>query len=124
MQTLLVTIDGPAARYDLQVPAEVPIRELIPMLLEVCRIPQAPRQRAGREQWQLTISGVASPLHMQKSLVELGILDGMVLSLRDHSLAVTTQTKQQSQSSFQPLNIQPAGNTVGIGVRWNLPPKQ
>jgi hypothetical protein len=117
MQTVLITLVGPARRIDLKLPAEVPVGDLLPKILELCgpRLPQvAPMQ------WLLVFpsKGVAVP--PIRSLQECGVVDGAVLFLQD-SASFATRQQQAAAQTFRPQVIQPSAQTGGIGVKWNIP---
>lgn len=72
-----LTVLAPRANVDVALPADVPVAELVPMVLELVGEP-APRQRP--ESWRL--SGAAGGvLPASASLAELGVLDGELLRI-------------------------------------------
>jgi type VII secretion integral membrane protein EccD len=74
-----VTVLSPRHRVDVALPVDVPVAELVPMVLELVGEPE--RARAGLPRpWRL--SGVAGgPLPAAATLDELGVLDGELLRL-------------------------------------------
>lgn len=76
-----VTVLAPRARVDVALPADLPLGELVPMVLELVGEPgpgHAPRP------WRLT--GVTGgPLHPAATLDELGVLDGELLRIGPHA---------------------------------------
>lgn len=115
MQTVLLTLIGPTRRIDLKLPAEVPIGELLPKILELCDLPLAEQA-----QWRLVISGNHSVLPPTHSLLACGVVDGAILTLQNYAAFAATQRQAQA-SSFRPQGLQPSADTGGIGVKWNMP---
>ena len=74
-----LTVLAPRHRVDVALPSDVPVAELLPMVLELVGEPE--RGRSTRPQpWRL--SGVAGgPLPAGATLAELGVLDGELLRL-------------------------------------------
>ncbi|HEY0813712.1 MAG TPA: type VII secretion integral membrane protein EccD [Pseudonocardia sp.] len=74
-----LTVLSPRHRVDVALPADVPVAELVPLVLELVGEPE--RGRAGLPRpWRL--SGVAGgPLPAAATLSELGVLDGELLRL-------------------------------------------
>jgi type VII secretion integral membrane protein EccD len=72
-----LTVLAPRARVDVALPADVPIAELVPMVLELVG---EPARGARPEPWRL--SGAAGgPLPAAATLGELGVLDGDLLRI-------------------------------------------
>ncbi|GCE05480.1 EsaB/YukD family protein [Dictyobacter aurantiacus] len=120
MQTLLVTIIGDGRRFDMQVPAEVPVGKFIPMLLEVCDFRRASIPQRGRPQWTLSVANSGMVLPALASLLDAGVVDGTVLILQDTSAAVRPRQTAAPQQTFRPVNIDPGDNPGNIGVKWNI----
>ncbi|MHA6785322.1 type VII secretion integral membrane protein EccD [Pseudonocardia saturnea] len=70
-----VTVLAPRTRVDVALPADVPLGELVPMVLELVGEP-GPRPVA----WRLT-GATGGPLHPAATLDELGVLDGELLRI-------------------------------------------
>jgi type VII secretion integral membrane protein EccD len=68
----------PAGRADVCLPADVPIAELVPMLMELLGIPAVPDDRP--LPWRLTGAG-GGPLPPDATLDDVGVLDGELLRL-------------------------------------------
>jgi uncharacterized ubiquitin-like protein YukD len=119
MQTLLVTIVGFESSFDLQIPAEVPIGKLIPMLLEICDFKHTLISQRGRAQWTLSIAHSNTTLPAIASLLDAGVVDGNILLLQDTSSLVRLRQTPEPQQTFRPVNIEPGEQTGNIGVRWN-----
>lgn len=116
MQTVLLTLIGASRRIDLQLPAEVPINDLLLKLLEICEPRQA---HFDLSRWRLVIPGQGVALPPARSLSECGVVDGARLLLLEYTAFAA---QQQAQAPvFRPRELAPGANTGGIGVRWNLP---
>jgi len=74
---VLVTVAGPTSRMDLSLPTDAPLGELVPALVERCEPGPKPWSR-----WALGPAGGA-PFAPQRTLAELGVVDGTELQLRD-----------------------------------------
>lgn len=118
MQTVLLTLVGPARSIDLRLPAEVPVQELFPKLLELCAPPHVIRD--GEAQWCLLIPSKGVALPPTHSLRACGVVDGAILLLQDRA-AFARQQQQAQNALFRPQALAPSANTGGIGVKWNLP---
>jgi uncharacterized ubiquitin-like protein YukD len=118
MQTVLLTLVGPTRRIDLKLPAEVPVEELLPKILELCGLPHLPETEYA--QWRLVIPGKSTVLPSTHSLQACGVVDGATLMLQNYTLYIAKQQQAQS-TSFRPQGLQPSANTGGIGVKWHLP---
>jgi WXG100 protein secretion system (Wss), protein YukD len=122
MRTVLVTVDSPVRSVDCELPGDVPIRELLPLLVDVCGMsemndagdPSAPS--APFRLWTLGLRA-SQPLAEIESLIACGIMDGMRLLLRDRE---SWDAESPSMTAgVQPEDIHPTAETGGIGVRWN-----
>lgn len=120
MQTLLVTIIGYERRFDMQVPAELPVGKFIPMLLEICDFKRASIPQRGRPQWTLSVADSSTALPAMASLLDAGVVDGTILILQDASSPVRPRQTSAPQQTFRPVNIDPGENTGNIGVKWNI----
>lgn len=113
--TVLVTVRGPQGARDLELPGDVPVRDLLPLVLAVC----APLGGAGTTPtgWALGRPGNA-PLPAGQSLVESEIMDGAVLLFREEASwgrahpAITPATPGVEPSPDE-------DGLGGIGIRWN-----
>lgn len=120
MQTLLVTIVGFENSFDLQVPAEVPVGKLIPMVLKICNFKHTLISQRGRAQWTLSIADSNTTLPAIASLLDAGVVDGNILLLQDTSSPVQQRQTPEPQQTFRPVNIEPREHSGNIGVRWNI----
>ncbi len=118
MQTVLLTLVGPTRRIDLKLPAEVPIGDLLPKMLELCGPPRVPPEV--HAQWRLVFAAKNVALPLTHSLLACGIVDGMTLLLQGYA-SFAEQQRQAQNSAFRPQAIPPGTNTGGIGVKWNMP---
>jgi MinD-like ATPase involved in chromosome partitioning or flagellar assembly len=102
-RTTLVTIVGPGGRRDLSLPADAPIRELLPPLIDL-----AGESGNGRADTSLawTLSPAAGePMSLDTSLSEQRILDGTVLYLapaRPDGTAPAPESIPPSADDFTP----------------------
>lgn len=117
MPMLLITVTGPLQSVDLQVPAELPISDLLPTLLEICCAPT--EAVAANAAWQVVYGNKLLP--PDRGLSELAVPDGAILRLQNQAspLVRALPTEQQRPQQFIPRNISPSRNTGGIGVRWS-----
>jgi hypothetical protein len=81
VHTLLVTVDYLDESLDLGLPAEAPISEFLPTLIEVFGIVQ-PEVSSPAEEWELTRYG-GEELPAAHTLQNSGVIDGMRLALRN-----------------------------------------
>jgi MinD-like ATPase involved in chromosome partitioning or flagellar assembly len=80
--SVLVTVQGPEQRVELQLAADRPVMELLPLLVGVCA---GSRQEAEEAQWELApLGGLA--FDGGRTLLEVGVVDGALLHLRDSAL--------------------------------------
>lgn len=117
MRSVLVTVDAPHESLDLELPAEVPLRELLPILLELCRLPVTPPGPSGAAAssvWALGVAGLG-PLPSSRSLAESEIVDGARLLLQD---SLTWRQPRPSDTSAGVRTGAPRRSASGIGVRW------
>lgn len=115
MNTVLITIIGPERSIDLEAPADTPISELLPTLLEICG-PQ-PFRSALPDHFLWNAWGLRSVegqiiLQPNVSLAQAGILDGAILELQD----LEALRNAKPRNAFVPVN-RPATHG-GFGVSW------
>jgi len=83
---LLITVLGPFKTVDLELPGDVPVRELIPILLEICDTPANNPQGTLQANASLQVVGKRAPLSLDRTLAEGDVCDGTVLMLQtEHS---------------------------------------
>jgi hypothetical protein len=117
LPTVLVTVRGPDATIDLDMPGDIPVADLFPLLIEVSASRLAGYISGGPEQWGLGPID-STPLPPTQTLIDAGIVDGSVLLFQDagawtqHLYAVPS-----AAASNQP--VAQVDDTGGIGIRWN-----
>lgn len=89
--TILVTIIGPHRTLDLEAPGAIPIRELIPELLEICEPQFSQISLPHPVPWGLGLVGNKDSLDDRRSLIDSGIMDGAVLELLNRQAWVNRQ---------------------------------
>jgi len=77
----LVTVLTPTRRIDLALPADLPVAELAPMLVEQVATPRSGVARIGPARPWLLSDAVGAPFPTELSLRELRVFDGAVLRL-------------------------------------------
>lgn len=82
MSNVLVTVVGPDQRRDLSVPADAPIAEFLPALLDLVGPPRTGGQVADPSRWSLGILG-RDPFPPGDLLQEHDVADGTILHLCD-----------------------------------------
>jgi MinD-like ATPase involved in chromosome partitioning or flagellar assembly len=79
--SVLVTVQGPEQRVELQLPCDRSVMELLPLLVDVC----ARNGHTEDARWELApLGGLA--FDAERTLQEVGVVDGALLHLRDASL--------------------------------------
>jgi len=115
--TILVTIRGPLKTIDLELPGDVPVDELLPLLLEMCGSQENDPQESPQAPISLQVAGARAPLSSDKTLIDAGVYDGTVLMLQTKHNP-TPQAERLAPQRFAPKSVQPAAHTGGIGVTW------
>lgn len=115
--TLLVTLHGPLQRLDLELPGDVPIGELLPLLLEM-----SSSQRKDPQVWRQTnaglyIAGVYTPLPLHATLIDAGVCNGIELELHTQEWHKTPPSSVAPQQ-FGRRSVPPGSDTGGIGITW------
>ena len=104
-----LTVLAPRHSVDVALPSDVPVAELVPMVLELLGEPERSRAAAPRP-WRL--SGVAGgPLPAAATLTELGVLDGELLRLAPAASAPSAPVFDD------PVDALAAGAETGAGAR-------
>jgi MinD-like ATPase involved in chromosome partitioning or flagellar assembly len=81
LSSVLVTVQGPEQSIELQLPVDRPVRELLPMLVDVC----ASGLHSDESCWELAPLGGLG-YDPARTLYEVGVMDGSLLHLRDAGL--------------------------------------
>lgn len=115
--TLLVTIRGPLETTDLELPGDLPISELIPLLLEICGSQKNASQATIQAPMSLQVAGTRAPLPADKTLFDVGVYDGAVLLLQAEH-APSHRAERLPLQQGMPNSVQPDVSTGGIGVTW------
>lgn len=103
---MLVTVQGPEQRVELQLPVDRPVGELLPLLVEVC----AAGQQSDEARWELAhLGGLA--FDPARTLHQVGVVDGSLLALRDAGLV------------FEPAAVDDDGLLPQERTRLVLPPR-
>lgn len=123
MATVLITVAGPEQLIDLELPADVALRELLPLLVEVCAPRMAGTRWAAAEYWGVGYPD-GQPLAPERTLIECGIHDGEMLAFQD--IGSWSRPAADSPTTLplalaQPVDTEePVGvGSDGIVVRWN-----
>jgi hypothetical protein len=117
MQTLLVTIIGPQRTIDLEMPGEVPIGELLPIVMTLCGSPDFFPQQNALSSWGLGVIDAFVPLPLFSSLSAEKIVNGTILQLKERSAWASNRDGQKPK--FVPEIIPPGPATGGIGIKWS-----
>lgn len=119
-EKLFVTIASSQRTVDVQLPDDVRIEDLLPLLVEVCGLSRKLRHAVGGETviWSLRTSSVVEPFIGSHTLADEGVLDGEVLLLEQSNLS--THTLLMKTKSLPRLgDITPTEQTGWIGVTWD-----
>lgn len=80
--SVLVTVQGPTRAIDLQLPTDIPVGELIPLLLPICMTNEENHPEDHEPVWVLGKEG-QPPFGMHETLMRHDITDGTTLWLTD-----------------------------------------
>lgn len=117
-QTLLVTVQGTRRRLDIELPGNVPVQEIIPLLLDMCNHPARFAMSAGLDKaaWTLQVDHLVQPLQAAQTLSSAGVLDGDVLLLQERNAVRSRGSQARNRDTTQA--IKPSEQTGMIGVEW------
>jgi uncharacterized ubiquitin-like protein YukD len=117
-QNLLVTVQGTRRKLDIELPGDVPVHELIPVLLEMCNQPSrfAPGASRSKTAWTLHIAQLDQPLKTTQTLADAGVLDGDILLLQERSTSQSRSAQTRNRGSAQ--TVEASAQTGMIGVEW------
>lgn len=126
METVLITLESTQCTVDLEVPAEVPLDELLPVLLDVCGTPAASGTETGTTQWSVSASASppSQPFPPHDTLAQCGVHDGAVLSLRDANASARSVPPRAPLVLLRDQPDEPGTEPAvehypgGIAVRW------
>lgn len=112
---LLVTVKGPQHAIDVELPGDVPVADLLPLLLDLCEVP-LPRSsyKKAAPASSLILERPGKLLASPCSLEESGVLDGDILSLYVGNIQPSPVRPERKMIK----EIQPSEFTGGIGVSW------
>ncbi|WP_201377393.1 EsaB/YukD family protein [Ktedonobacter sp. SOSP1-85] len=111
--TVLATVQGPGKTLDLELPGDVPVSELLPLLLELCSSPGSPSQKELQSPFHLQVVRARAPLAPNRTLIEAEVGDGAVLILQ-----TSTPPENLAPRPLVPRSVRPTTNAGGIGVTW------
>lgn len=115
--TLLITLHGQFQRLDLELPGDVAIGELLPLLLEMSSSQRKGPQILRPTNARLYIAGTHTPLPLHETLIAAGVCNGTELELHTqewHQTLLSSVAPQQ----FGRRSVPPGVETGGIGVIW------
>lgn len=114
--TILVTIRGSLKTIDLELPGNVSVGELMPLLLGMCGSQENDSQEF-LQAVSLQVAGTHATLSPDKTLIDASVYDGTILMLQTKH-APSTLAERPASQQFAPRTVQPGTNTGGIGVTW------
>ncbi|HEX4714772.1 MAG TPA: EsaB/YukD family protein [Ktedonobacteraceae bacterium] len=118
-KTLLVTVQGTQRELDIELPGDVLVSELLPLLLQMCGAPTSTRERS-TIRWNISISDTGKTLQARRTLLENNVLNGDLLLLQKaQSAAIGSQRPEQEKR--QDANA-PRRQSASIGVSWEKYP--
>ena len=124
-QNLLVTVQGGLKREDVELPGDVTVKDLLPLLIDICKLPVRPavNTRDGSSAWVLYT--LDQPLPLNGTLSENGVLDGDILSLQMPGSTRMQQPPQLPASGRlvarppHPNQEKIPANPGGIQISWS-----
>ena len=114
--TLLVTVHG-FKTVDMEVPSDVPVSELVPVLLEICAADKDDPQKWQQASARLRVAGMPVPLSLERTLIEADVRDGAILVLETND-APSLLDETLAPRQLAPRSRRPGVETGGIGVTW------
>lgn len=115
--TLLVTLRGPCKTLDVELPGDIALGELLPLLLEICGGQKNGPRALSQAPAHLYVAGGYTPLPLERTLIESGISSGTELVLQTSGSSPVQAGSHTPQGSARRF-VQPGGATGGIGVTW------
>ena len=95
-QTLLVTLQGPGKKLDLELPGDVPVHALIPPLLQIDGHP------APVDPWLMSSRTTGKTLRAEWTLVENKVVDGDILVLHKKEQPILPQPPKWQGAAARP----------------------
>jgi WXG100 protein secretion system (Wss), protein YukD len=116
--TLLVTLRGPCKTLDVELPGDIALGELLPLLLEICGCQNNAPQALSQAPAHLYVAGRGyAPLPLERTPIESEISSGTVLVLQTNGSSPVQAESHTPQWSVR-RSVQPGVTTGGIGVTW------
>jgi hypothetical protein len=115
VKTVLITLESALRSLDLEVAAELPVRQLLPLLLDASGIASSP-PRGPDTVWQLMTQHGAT-LPSESTLEQCSVFDGAFLVLQDAS----GWHQPPRAAAVEPVRATPEPairSSSGIEVRW------
>jgi hypothetical protein len=103
---------------DLELPGDVPVQELIPLLLVMCGSPHNISLPQSQPAVNLQIADAPTPLAPHLTLIDARVFDGAVLLLQT-SQPSSILVESLAPRQFLPKSVQPGADTGGIGITWD-----
>jgi len=113
-QTLLVTVQGTRRKLDVELPGDVPVGELLPLLLQMCGIAEADPGR-----WAVSVSGTGRVLQAKRTLFGNGVCNGEILLLRRAEVAMNRPEAPRQGRVQKTFTPRPHGESITI--TWERP---
>lgn len=119
-QMLLLTIDGPGRVLDLELPGDIPMNDLLPLLLDLCHPGRNPAamERQGTSGWTFVLQRTGINLEITRTLHDHGVLDGDVVLLQAKDTAPAQISSKPDVTRQTRRNVVPNKQSGWIGVRW------
>jgi hypothetical protein len=116
--TVLVTVHSPQGAADLELPADVPVRELLPLVVAVCGSRARPGQPGASLQWALG-RAAGPPFSAERTLVDHEVMDGAVLRLGEAAAWGRAAMEAHPPLPDDADSLASEVALGGIGIRWN-----
>jgi hypothetical protein len=113
-QTLLVTVQGARRKRDVELPGDIPVGELLPLLLQMCGISET---NPGR--WAVSVFGTERVLQAKRTLFENRVRDGEILLVRRAEPAVSRREAPRQERVQETFAPRPRGESITI--TWEKP---
>jgi hypothetical protein len=118
-KTLLVTVQGTQRELDIELPGDVLVSELLPLLLQMCGAPTSTRERS-TIRWNISVSDTGKTLQARRTLLENNVLNGDLLLLQKaQPAAIASQPPEQEKRQDASASKR---QSASIGVSWEKYP--